>query len=166
MNISSVWECVGNLLMWLTLVQDLLSLLFLYLTISYTSYFIPIYYAHHFVYTDVFLAWHIWNSVQLMQQHFTLSGVTCKTNAQADIVLLVDGSWSIGRLNFKTIRAFISQMVGVFDIGPERVQVGASTQMFVTNNSKRGLLTLCVTYMFWCFQVLLSTVEIQRLNGT
>ncbi|XP_028812322.1 collagen alpha-1(XII) chain isoform X2 [Denticeps clupeoides] len=50
--------------------------------------------------------------------------VKCKTNAQADIVLLVDGSWSIGRLNFKTIRSFISRMVGVFDIGPDRVQIG------------------------------------------
>uniref|UniRef100_A0A671Y8N7 Collagen type XII alpha 1 chain n=1 Tax=Sparus aurata TaxID=8175 RepID=A0A671Y8N7_SPAAU len=52
------------------------------------------------------------------------SDVTCRTKAQADIVLLVDGSWSIGRLNFKTIRAFIARMVGVFDIGPERVQIG------------------------------------------
>ncbi|XP_030624856.1 collagen alpha-1(XII) chain isoform X2 [Chanos chanos] len=52
------------------------------------------------------------------------SDVTCKTTAQADIVLLVDGSWSIGRLNFKTIRAFIARMVGVFDIGPDRVQIG------------------------------------------
>ncbi|KAI4875292.1 hypothetical protein NFI96_022562 [Prochilodus magdalenae] len=50
--------------------------------------------------------------------------VMCKTKAQADIVLLVDGSWSIGRLNFKTIRAFIARMVGVFDIGPDRVQIG------------------------------------------
>ncbi|KAI5616691.1 collagen alpha-1(XII) chain isoform X1 [Silurus asotus] len=50
--------------------------------------------------------------------------ITCKTTAQADIVLLVDGSWSIGRLNFKTIRSFISRMVGVFDIGPDRVQIG------------------------------------------
>ncbi|XP_057208625.1 collagen alpha-1(XII) chain isoform X2 [Triplophysa rosa] len=48
----------------------------------------------------------------------------CKTTAKADIVLLVDGSWSIGRLNFKTIRAFIGRMVGVFDIGPDRVQIG------------------------------------------
>ncbi|XP_056248925.1 collagen alpha-1(XII) chain isoform X1 [Seriola aureovittata] len=54
----------------------------------------------------------------------TPSDVMCKTTAQADIVLLVDGSWSIGRLNFKTIRAFIARMVGVFDIGPERVQIG------------------------------------------
>ncbi|XP_060735731.1 collagen alpha-1(XII) chain isoform X2 [Tachysurus vachellii] len=52
------------------------------------------------------------------------SDVMCKTTAQADIVLLVDGSWSIGRLNFKTIRAFIGRMVGVFDIGPDRVQIG------------------------------------------
>ncbi|XP_066526013.1 collagen alpha-1(XII) chain isoform X1 [Hoplias malabaricus] len=50
--------------------------------------------------------------------------VMCKTTAQADIILLVDGSWSIGRLNFKTIRAFIARMVGVFDIGPDRVQIG------------------------------------------
>uniref|UniRef100_A0AAY5EVL3 Collagen, type XII, alpha 1a n=1 Tax=Electrophorus electricus TaxID=8005 RepID=A0AAY5EVL3_ELEEL len=50
--------------------------------------------------------------------------VMCRTTAQADIVLLVDGSWSIGRLNFKTIRAFIARMVGVFDIGPNRVQIG------------------------------------------
>nr|XP_015209075.1 PREDICTED: collagen alpha-1(XII) chain [Lepisosteus oculatus] len=50
--------------------------------------------------------------------------VECKTTAQADIVLLVDGSWSIGRLNFKTIRAFIARMVGVFEIGPNRVQIG------------------------------------------
>ncbi|XP_058235769.1 collagen alpha-1(XII) chain isoform X2 [Hemibagrus wyckioides] len=48
----------------------------------------------------------------------------CKTTAKADIVLLVDGSWSIGRLNFKTIRNFISRMVGVFDIGPDKVQIG------------------------------------------
>ncbi|KAM6912519.1 collagen alpha-1(XII) chain-like isoform 2-T2 [Xenentodon cancila] len=55
---------------------------------------------------------------------FESSNVMCRTTAQADIVLLVDGSWSIGRLNFKTIRAFIARMVGVFDIGPDRVQIG------------------------------------------
>ncbi|XP_072554842.1 collagen alpha-1(XII) chain isoform X2 [Paramormyrops kingsleyae] len=55
---------------------------------------------------------------------FTVPEVACRTTAQADIVLLVDGSWSIGRLNFKTIRSFIGRMVGVFDIGPDRVQIG------------------------------------------
>ncbi|XP_076874166.1 collagen alpha-1(XII) chain isoform X2 [Brachyhypopomus gauderio] len=53
-----------------------------------------------------------------------LPDVKCKTSARADIILLVDGSWSIGRVNFKTIRAFIARMVGVFDIGPDKVQIG------------------------------------------
>uniref|UniRef100_A0A8D3DGG8 Collagen alpha-1(XII) chain n=1 Tax=Scophthalmus maximus TaxID=52904 RepID=A0A8D3DGG8_SCOMX len=52
------------------------------------------------------------------------SDTQCKTTAKADIVLLVDGSWSIGRINFKTIRNFIARMVSVFDIGPDRVQIG------------------------------------------
>lgn len=55
-----------------------------------------------------------------------LAGKPCITTAKADIVLLVDGSWSIGRLNFKTIREFIGRMVGVFDIGPDKVQIGKS----------------------------------------
>uniref|UniRef100_A0A3Q4H193 Collagen, type XII, alpha 1b n=1 Tax=Neolamprologus brichardi TaxID=32507 RepID=A0A3Q4H193_NEOBR len=49
---------------------------------------------------------------------------TFLSHTKADIVLLVDGSWSIGRINFKTIRSFIGRMVSVFDIGPERVQIG------------------------------------------
>ncbi|XP_077409700.1 collagen alpha-1(XII) chain isoform X3 [Vanacampus margaritifer] len=52
------------------------------------------------------------------------SDVQCKTSTKADIVLLVDGSWSIGRMNFKTIRNFISRMVSVFDIGPQKIQIG------------------------------------------
>uniref|UniRef100_A0A8C5SF87 Collagen type XII alpha 1 chain n=1 Tax=Laticauda laticaudata TaxID=8630 RepID=A0A8C5SF87_LATLA len=51
------------------------------------------------------------------------SGLECKTRTEADIVLLVDGSWSIGRTHFKTIRSFIGSIVQVFDIGPDRVQV-------------------------------------------
>ncbi|CAI9576368.1 unnamed protein product [Staurois parvus] len=51
------------------------------------------------------------------------AGLECKTNAAADIVLLVDGSWSIGRPNFRTVRTFISRLVEVFEIGPERVQI-------------------------------------------
>ncbi|XP_076128054.1 collagen alpha-1(XII) chain-like [Alosa pseudoharengus] len=49
---------------------------------------------------------------------------TCKTTAQADIMLLVDGSYSVGMLNFQTIRTFISHMVDIFEIGPDRVQIG------------------------------------------
>ncbi|XP_055495106.1 collagen alpha-1(XII) chain-like isoform X1 [Leucoraja erinacea] len=55
---------------------------------------------------------------------FDASGLQCTTTAAADIVLLVDGSWSIGRLNFRQIRSFISKLVQVFEIGPRRVQFG------------------------------------------
>ncbi|XP_062911509.1 collagen alpha-1(XII) chain isoform X1 [Mobula hypostoma] len=51
-------------------------------------------------------------------------GLQCTTTAAADIVLLVDGSWSIGRLNFRQIRSFIGKLIQVFEIGPRRVQFG------------------------------------------
>lgn len=56
----------------------------------------------------------------------TTLGMECITRAEADIVLLVDGSWSIGRANFRTVRSFISRIVEVFEIGPKRVQIGRS----------------------------------------
>lgn len=89
---------------------------------------------------------------------FTLSDVTCKTNAQADIVLLVDGSWSIGRLNFKTIRSFIARMVGVFEIGPDRVQVGRSKQMIFALKRKTHYLWCCSNK---CFFVALRSCTVQ-----
>ncbi|XP_063352069.1 collagen alpha-1(XII) chain-like [Pelmatolapia mariae] len=54
----------------------------------------------------------------------TLTDTQCNTTVKADIMLLVDGSWSIGRKNFKTMRNFIARLVSVFDIGPDRVQIG------------------------------------------
>ncbi|KAG6934328.1 collagen type XII alpha 1 chain, partial [Chelydra serpentina] len=36
---------------------------------------------------------------------------------------MVDGSWSIGRPNFKTVRNFIARIVEVFDISPDKVQI-------------------------------------------
>ncbi|KAK7878365.1 hypothetical protein WMY93_034354, partial [Mugilogobius chulae] len=48
----------------------------------------------------------------------------CNSTSQADLVFLVDGSWSIGRINFKIIRSFISGVISGFDVGPERVQIG------------------------------------------
>jgi len=58
-----------------------------------------------------------------------MTGLECRTRAEADIVLLVDGSWSIGRPNFKTVRNFISRIVEVFDIGPDKVQIGKSSHV-------------------------------------
>uniref|UniRef100_A0A8C4X3U6 VWFA domain-containing protein n=1 Tax=Erpetoichthys calabaricus TaxID=27687 RepID=A0A8C4X3U6_ERPCA len=42
----------------------------------------------------------------------------------ADIVFLVDGSWSVGRDNFKHIRSFIALVTSAFDIGEEKTRVG------------------------------------------
>ncbi|KAI9528336.1 hypothetical protein NQZ68_022028 [Dissostichus eleginoides] len=50
--------------------------------------------------------------------------VKCSVSAIADVVFLVDGSWSVGRPNFKVIQKFISVAAGAFQIGAERTRVG------------------------------------------
>lgn len=44
-------------------------------------------------------------------------------DVQADVVLLVDGSYSIGLANFAKVRAFLEVLVNAFDIGPDKVQI-------------------------------------------
>lgn len=48
----------------------------------------------------------------------------CDSDAAADIVLLVDGSWSIGRSNFRRIRDFLEGLMTPFRIGPNHIQIG------------------------------------------
>ncbi|XP_065813644.1 collagen alpha-6(VI) chain isoform X1 [Labrus bergylta] len=48
----------------------------------------------------------------------------CTQEAVADIVFMVDGSWSIGNENFEQIRQFLYTLVNSFDIGPEHVRIG------------------------------------------
>ncbi|XP_053499164.1 collagen alpha-1(XX) chain [Ictalurus furcatus] len=50
----------------------------------------------------------------------------CRAGVQADLVLLVDGSWSIGRTNFKKVREFLEGLVTPFRIGPYGVQIALS----------------------------------------
>ncbi|MFT7819296.1 collagen alpha-1(XII) chain-like [Arapaima gigas] len=52
------------------------------------------------------------------------SSFQCSVSAVTDLVFLVDGSWSVGRENFKFIRTFISAMAGAFDIGEDKTRVG------------------------------------------
>ncbi|XP_068094064.1 collagen alpha-1(XIV) chain isoform X2 [Hyperolius riggenbachi] len=52
------------------------------------------------------------------------SKFSCKTQANADIVILVDGSWSIGRLNFRLVRLFIENLVGAFNVGADKTRIG------------------------------------------
>nr|XP_021484130.1 collagen alpha-1(XII) chain [Meriones unguiculatus] len=48
----------------------------------------------------------------------------CSVSAWTDLVFLVDGSWSVGRNNFKYILDFIVALVSAFDIGEEKTRVG------------------------------------------
>lgn len=48
----------------------------------------------------------------------------CKTEARADVVILVDGSWSIGRVNFRLVRAFLESLVKAFDVDLDRTRIG------------------------------------------
>ncbi|KAG7217829.1 hypothetical protein INR49_009317 [Caranx melampygus] len=54
----------------------------------------------------------------------TAQKTVCTQEAVADIVFLVDGSWSIGTQNFEQIRQFLYTLVNSFDVGPEHVRIG------------------------------------------
>uniref|UniRef100_A0A3Q2E844 VWFA domain-containing protein n=1 Tax=Cyprinodon variegatus TaxID=28743 RepID=A0A3Q2E844_CYPVA len=64
----------------------------------------------------------------LLQRRSSLSSACrfpgCPATAVADLIFLVDGSWSVGRPNFKYIRSFISATAGAFQIGKDRTRVG------------------------------------------
>uniref|UniRef100_W5LGS1 Collagen type XIV alpha 1 chain n=1 Tax=Astyanax mexicanus TaxID=7994 RepID=W5LGS1_ASTMX len=57
-------------------------------------------------------------------RHFFLKVFVCTTPAVADIVVLIDGSWSIGRLNFRLVRTFLENLVNAFDVGTDKVRIG------------------------------------------
>uniref|UniRef100_H2L986 Collagen, type XIV, alpha 1b n=1 Tax=Oryzias latipes TaxID=8090 RepID=H2L986_ORYLA len=63
------------------------------------------------------------------QEKGSLSGTSprkpfeCSSDAAADIVLLVDGSWSIGRTNFRRVRDFLEALMTPFRIGPDHIQI-------------------------------------------
>ncbi|XP_056154027.1 LOW QUALITY PROTEIN: collagen alpha-1(XIV) chain [Lampris incognitus] len=48
----------------------------------------------------------------------------CKTPAIADIVILVDGSWSMGRINFRLVRMFLENLVKAFTVEIDKTRIG------------------------------------------
>ncbi|XP_071324339.1 collagen alpha-6(VI) chain-like isoform X2 [Trachinotus anak] len=54
----------------------------------------------------------------------TAQRTVCTQEAVADIVFMVDGSWSIGTENFEQIRQFLYTLVNSFDVGPDHVRIG------------------------------------------
>ncbi|XP_028841671.1 collagen alpha-1(XIV) chain isoform X2 [Denticeps clupeoides] len=56
-----------------------------------------------------------------------ISGVdqfVCTSAAIADIVVLVDGSWSIGRVNFRLVRTFLENLVSAFSVDLDKTRIG------------------------------------------
>ncbi|KAL6473905.1 hypothetical protein MHYP_G00174660 [Metynnis hypsauchen] len=54
----------------------------------------------------------------------TVDVFVCKTPAIADIVILVDGSWSIGRINFRLVRMFLESLVNAFSVSSDQTRIG------------------------------------------
>ncbi|XP_072249472.1 collagen alpha-6(VI) chain-like [Leuresthes tenuis] len=81
----------------------------------------------------------------------------CKQEAVADIVFLVDGSWSIGSKNFEQIRQFLFTLVNSFDVSPDRVRIGLvqyseapRTEFLLnTHQKKEDILSYIRTLPYW-----------------
>ncbi|KAG7247353.1 hypothetical protein CRUP_019987, partial [Coryphaenoides rupestris] len=50
--------------------------------------------------------------------------VDCEAGVPAEVVLVVDGSWSIGRTDFRRVREFLEGVASRFRIGPNHVRFG------------------------------------------
>ncbi|XP_072268435.1 collagen alpha-4(VI) chain-like isoform X2 [Pyxicephalus adspersus] len=48
----------------------------------------------------------------------------CKEANIADIVFLVDGSWSIGTENFESMQNFLYTLINGFDVGQDKIRIG------------------------------------------
>ncbi|XP_068603529.1 collagen alpha-1(XIV) chain-like [Brachionichthys hirsutus] len=48
----------------------------------------------------------------------------CKSTSGADVVILVDGSWSIGRVNFRLVRAFLENVIAAFFVEFDKIRIG------------------------------------------
>lgn len=60
-----------------------------------------------------------------LDKHLYVLATVCK-GAKADLVFLIDGSWSIGDESFNKVIQFVTSMIGAFDvISPSGMQVRA-----------------------------------------
>ncbi|XP_077403873.1 collagen alpha-1(XIV) chain-like isoform X2 [Vanacampus margaritifer] len=63
-------------------------------------------------------------SKPLLAKHQSEQRFSCGTPSAADVVILVDGSWSIGRTNFRLVRSFLENLVQAFAVDVEHTRVG------------------------------------------
>lgn len=58
-----------------------------------------------------------------LDKHLCVLATVCK-GAKADLVFLIDGSWSIGDESFNKVIQFVTSVIGAFDvISPSGMQV-------------------------------------------
>uniref|UniRef100_UPI00358F6486 LOW QUALITY PROTEIN: collagen alpha-4(VI) chain-like n=1 Tax=Myxine glutinosa TaxID=7769 RepID=UPI00358F6486 len=71
------------------------------------------------------LHWRLWTLTLLASSRLAVGQrKECSRAAKADLIFLIDGSWSIGNTNFEMIRSFLFTLVKGLDVGPDKVQVG------------------------------------------
>ncbi|XP_026207142.1 collagen alpha-4(VI) chain-like [Anabas testudineus] len=96
--------------------------------------------------------------VKLCNSAVTL-GAQCETKHKVDMVVLVDGSGSIRRDDFETIKFLIIRIVDAFIIGPDRVQIGL-TQFGTHPRTEWNLNT------HWTKQSLLEAIDkLKQVGG-
>ncbi|XP_032897317.1 collagen alpha-1(XIV) chain-like isoform X1 [Amblyraja radiata] len=52
------------------------------------------------------------------------SQYTCQARAVVDIIIVIDGSWSIGRANFRLVRQFLTNLITPFHVGLDGIRIG------------------------------------------
>ncbi|XP_037380431.1 collagen alpha-5(VI) chain isoform X2 [Talpa occidentalis] len=66
----------------------------------------------------------IWSQISTHAEQMELDKTGCVDTKEADIYFLIDGSTSIQRRNFEQIKDFMSAVIEMFRIGPDKVQIG------------------------------------------
>ncbi|KAA8578908.1 hypothetical protein FQN60_007919, partial [Etheostoma spectabile] len=61
---------------------------------------------------------------------------SCTTSSISDIVILVDGSWSIGRINFRLVRTFLENLVKAFSVEFDKTRIGLALTFILENSFK------------------------------
>lgn len=88
---------------------------------------------------------HFYSRLTVIFLQYQYLSPECSVSAIADLAFLVDGSWSVGRENFKHIRSFIAALAGAFDIGEDKTRVAVvqystdtRTEFPLTRYTRRG----------------------------
>ncbi|XP_062970951.1 collagen alpha-5(VI) chain isoform X1 [Cynocephalus volans] len=66
----------------------------------------------------------IWSQISTHAEQMELDKTGCVDTKEADIYFLIDGSTSIQAKQFEQIKAFMSAVIEMFSIGPDKVRVG------------------------------------------